>query len=260
MAGSSAHPPAERRPDLVAGHSPSEDASAVGCSLADARPGPTGEPAGGTPATLDAMEVPVTRTLLLSAALVLAGCSDGSPDPVSTAQLSDGPVVSYASVHLKGGKTSEPKFFDGGLTLNESGDVSGLGGGDIFVGLLAHANAFATCTNPGTGQHQPAGQNPAPVTISGGVAIPASEIKNGNLHFSVTTLEPPHNPRAAVKGECPGVQWTYEVTDLAFTDGTMTIQQPKDIANPSANIVLSLLCTLSPATANGSVAALDVTC
>ena len=199
------------------------------------------------------------RFLLLPAvAFALVACSDDSTDPTTSAAAPGS--VAAASVHLKGGKTTEPSLFDLGLALNEQADVSGLGGGDIFVGLSALALGSATCTNPGSGEHQPAGQNPAPVAVSGGVAVPASEIKNGNLHFTVTTVEPPHNPRAATKQECPGVNWTYELTDLAFYEATVTIQQPQNFADPTANIVFTLTCTISPRTANGQVPELDVSC
>jgi len=90
-----------------------------------------------------------------------------------------------ASVHLKGGANSEPNFVDRGLTLNSAGSLAGLGNEDLLVTLSATAAATSTCTNQGG--NQAPGQNPAEVTVSGSQSIPASEIKNGNVAFNVTT-------------------------------------------------------------------------
>ncbi len=43
-------------------------------------------------------------------------------------------VPLYASsVHLKGGKNAEPSFVDNGLSLSASGELAGLGFGDVLV-------------------------------------------------------------------------------------------------------------------------------
>ena len=117
-----------------------------------------------------------------------------------------------SSVHFKHGS---PTFTDNGVTLTASGALTGLGNGDVFIGL------DATCTNKGG--NQAPGQNPASVDVSGGEAIPASEIKNGNLTFSVTT-EPPAQPTAAEAG-CPSANWTAAITDIDFTSATITVEQ-----------------------------------
>jgi hypothetical protein len=157
-----------------------------------------------------------------------------------------------SSVHLKGGKNAKPTFTDGGLMLNAAGELSGLGNGDVLVTLTATANATATCTNPGTGAHQPPGQNPAPVTVSGGQSIPASEIKNGNTPFNVTT-NPPVTPIPGAPG-CPNARWTEDITDLSFTSATITVEQP------AGTIVLTVSCTFSSPTSNGLVPSGNVSC
>jgi hypothetical protein len=165
--------------------------------------------------------------------------------------LSAGPAYA-SSVHLKGGKNAEPSFTDGGLFLAAAGELSGLGGGDVLVTLTAKGLPTATCTNPGTGVHQPPGQNPAEVTLTGTEPIPESEIKNGNTPFSVETDSPvtpvPDAP------ECPNSQWIEDIIDVAFTSAVITVEQPV------GTLVLTVSCTFSPATSNGPVPGGTVSC
>jgi len=160
-------------------------------------------------------------------------------------------AASASSVHLKGGKNAEPAFSDHGLTLAASGELSGLGNGDVLVTMTAHADVTATCTNP-AGQNQPPGQNPAAVTVSGSEAIPAGEIKNGTTPFAVETVAPP----TLIPGApgCPNPQWTETITDLSFTSATITVEQPP------GTTVLTVTCSISPASADGSVPAGAVSC
>jgi len=159
-------------------------------------------------------------------------------------------VASASSVHLKGGKNAEPSFTDNGVTLSASGELSGLGFGDLLVSLTATADVTSTCTNQG-GNEAP-GQNPAPITVSGGQAIPEEELKNGNTPFNVTTEAPVTQIPGAP--DCPNPNWTEEITDLAFTSAVITIEQPL------GNIVLIVSCTFVPATSDGAVPRGDVSC
>src|SRR5262245_19339145 len=161
-------------------------------------------------------------------------------------------VALASSVHLKGGKNAKPAFNDKGLKLKATGELAGLGNGDVLVTLTAQANPTATCTNPGTGVHQPPGQNPAPVTVTGTVAIPQGEIKNGNVGFSVRTA-PPVTPILGAP-DCPNSKWTEDITDIAFTSAEITVQQPV------GTTVLTVQCTFGPPTHDGAVPGGNVTC
>jgi hypothetical protein len=158
-------------------------------------------------------------------------------------------VTAYAaSVHLKP-PNGEPSFMDKVLVLNGFGELAGLGFGDVVVTMIAHANATATCTNKGTTQAP--GQNPAAVTVAGTEVIPNDQIKNGTTPFSVDT-KAPTTPIVGAP-ECPNPNWTEDITDLSFTDATITIQQ-------GGSTVLTISCTFSPATSNGAVPASNVSC
>lgn len=154
-----------------------------------------------------------------------------------------------ANVHFKP-PSSGPSFIDNGLTLTGFGSLAGLGNEDLAVTLTAKANATATCTNP-SGANQAPGQNPAPVTVSGSEAIPASDIKNGTAGFRVTTQAPTPNPIPGAPG-CPNPQWTETITDLSFTQATLTVQQPP------GTTVLSVSCTFTAPTENGPVPSTEV--
>lgn len=153
-----------------------------------------------------------------------------------------------ANVHFKG----TPSFTDGGLFLTESGAVSGVGNGDLTITLTAHAIPTATCTNP-SGGNQPAGQNGAHLTVSGGTVVPGADgrSKNGVTYFTVSTNAPSRNVAGAP--DCPNARWTETLSDLAFTDATITFSQ-------GGVVVLTQTCTFSPATSDGNVPARQVTC
>src|SRR2546430_16546858 len=127
-----------------------------------------------------------------------------------------------SNVHFKKGS---PVFADQGLFLNGTGTITGLGNGDVVIALTATGQPVATCTNP-AGATQPAGQNPVEVTLGGVQALPAADIKNGNLSFNVNTS----GPVTPVSGapECPNKNWTEGITEVIFAGhtATITVYQP----------------------------------
>ena len=84
-------------------------------------------------------------------------------------------------------------FTDNGLTLTASVSYAGLGNFDTLQAVAATATPTADCVNPGSGEHRPPGQNPASVDVTGSTAVPAGDIKNGNVTIATTT-DPPVTP------------------------------------------------------------------
>jgi hypothetical protein len=166
-------------------------------------------------------------------------------------------VAGAASPHLKGNHPIS--FTDNGLTLTATVSYAGLGNFDTLQTLSATGQPTATCTNP-AGATQPPGQNPAAVTLTGATAVPAGDIKNGNVTISTTTGAPV-TPIPGAPG-CPNPMWTENITDVAFTSATIQLfQDANDNGTFDAGeLVLTVNCTFSPATSNGSVPTSGFTC
>ena len=88
--------------------------------------------------------------------------------------------------------------------------------------------------------------------LTGTQAIPESEIKNGTTPLGVET-SPPGTPIPGAP-DCPNPQWTEDITDVAFTSAIITVEQPP------GTLVLTVTCTISPASSDGNVSGASVTC
>ena len=122
-------------------------------------------------------------------------------------------VVAVAAVRL-----SKTSFKDNGTTLSTTGKLTGLGNGDVTIVVSTTGTASTVCTNPGS--NNPPGQQ-VPVSPSGSATIPASEIKNGTVTFTVTTVAPTVTNEQA---GCPP-PFTASVTDVQFATATVTVMQ-----------------------------------
>lgn len=123
-----------------------------------------------------------------------------------------------ASVHWK----REPSFTDLGTTLRVSGALAGLGNQDVEISVTAEGVATSiTCTNP-SGKQAP-GQNKPRVQSLGEMTISKTEIKNGNVSFSLTTEDPAQ--LTAKQAGCPNNNWTAKINDVRFDRATVTVRQ-----------------------------------
>jgi hypothetical protein len=162
-----------------------------------------------------------------------------------------------ASAHLKG--RNPVVFTDNGLTLTARVSYAGLGNFDTLQTLDATGQPTSTCTNP-AGATQPPGQNPAEANVSGSTAVPAGDIKNGNVTITTVT----NAPVTPIPGapDCPNPQWTENITDMAFTSATIRLFQDSNGNGifDTGELVLTVNCTFNPATSNGQVPASGFTC
>ena len=162
-----------------------------------------------------------------------------------------------ASPHLKG--NNPIVFTDNILVLTARVSYAGLGNFDTLQTLDATGTPTATCTNP-AGATQPPGQNPAEANVSGSTAVPAGDIKNGNVTITTVT----NAPVTPIPGapDCPNPQWTENITDMAFTSATITLFQDANANGTfeAGELVLTVNCTFSPPTSNGPVPRSGFTC
>ena len=124
--------------------------------------------------------------------------------------LAFSPAASAQSGHFVG----TPTCTDEGTFLECTGKVAGLGGTTFRIDVSASGVADVTCTNPG-GQVAP-GQSFA----FAGAGSTGDQLtpRNGSFRFSVETVAPTAPP-----GSCPNPMWTATVTDVHFTDATITL-------------------------------------
>ena len=144
--------------------------------------------------------------IVLVAALGLLGLSAGA--------------ATAASPHFKGNTTQTCTVSSTTITCGAS--LAGLGNEDVTLSLSAPAEATFLCVNQG-GNAAP-GQNKVPFTATATQVIPGSEIKNGNLTFSITA--PQETPTAtAEQAGCPNPNWTTQLSSIQFQSVSLTISQ-----------------------------------
>jgi hypothetical protein len=165
------------------------------------------------------------------------------------------------NAHLRNNVRPNPVFVDNGLTLTATAAYAGLGQFTTQQNVSATANPTATCSNGG--QHQAPGQNPAETTVTGSTAVPASDIKNGNVTITTKTNAPVTPiPSSSPDFSCPNPNWTEDITDMAFTSATITVFQDSNANGTfeASELVLTVKCTFNSPTSNGPVPAGNYSC
>jgi hypothetical protein len=115
-----------------------------------------------------------------------------------------------------------PVCTDEGTTVECSGKVAGLGGTTFEITVSAPGTASVTCTNP-AGNVAPGQSFTTTVAGSSG---PFPTPRNGQARFTVTSVAP-----TAPAGSCPNPMWTATVTDVAFTDATVTLREDSNVSD-----------------------------
>jgi hypothetical protein len=125
-------------------------------------------------------------------------------------------VASAQSGHFVTGGNNTPTCTDIGLQVQCTGKVAGLGGTTFEITIQAAGIASVVCFNP-AGNQAP-GQDTA-VTVSGTTG-PLPTPRNGQYVFTITTDSPAPLPATPT---CPNEMWTPVITDVAFTDATLSL-------------------------------------
>jgi hypothetical protein len=146
-----------------------------------------------------------------------------------------GAAVFAASPHYKRGS---PQCVTGGTTATCSGALAGLGNEDVRITVSITGTAQPFCSAPGNEANVVPGQNPVDFTASASVTVPASEIKNGTLNFSVSATAVVPVPTAQEAG-CPNPNWNVTISQATVSSLTLTVEQPP------GNIIDSLTRTVT---------------
>lgn len=125
------------------------------------------------------------------------------------------PAAAFAqSGHFVGTQTCT----DLGTILSCSGKVAGLGGTTFEIKMSADATATVECTNPG-GNVAPGQTFDFPANGSSG---PLATPRNGQYRYSGLQTDP---PPSAPADSCPNDQWSAAVTDVTFSNVTLTLYE-----------------------------------
>jgi hypothetical protein len=127
-----------------------------------------------------------------------------------------------AALAQSGHFVGTPTCTDIGTQVQCSGKVAGLGGTTFTITVTATGTASVTCTNP-AGNVAPGQSFTTTVAGSSG---PFPTPRNGQARFTVTSVAP-----TAPAGSCPNPMWTATVTDVAFTDATVTLREDSTVSD-----------------------------
>jgi hypothetical protein len=109
--------------------------------------------------------------------------------------------------------------------VQATGEVAGLGNGDIDVTLTAELAADLICTNP-AGNVAP-GQTQA-IRVTG--TQTDIEVKNGRAAFDVTTAAPQLDPTKTPRQlGCPNNKWRASIANVTVLSATLVIEQGGEV-------------------------------
>lgn len=133
-------------------------------------------------------------------------------------------ALTFAAVALaqSGHFVGTPTCTDEGTFLECTGKVAGLGGTTFRIDVSATGVADVTCTNPGGNVAPGQSFSFAGAGSTGDQLTP----RNGQFRFSVETVAPTAPP-----GSCPNPMWTATVTDVHFTDATLTLFEDSTVSD-----------------------------
>jgi hypothetical protein len=131
-------------------------------------------------------------------------------------------AVLAASPHYKRGS---PQCSASGTTGTCSGSLAGLGNDDLKISIAVTGTATPFCAAPGNESNIVPGQNPVDFVASNSVTVPASEIKNGTLNFTISATAVVPVPTAEEAG-CPNPNWNVTIGGASVSSLTLTIEQP----------------------------------
>ena len=131
-------------------------------------------------------------------------------------------AVFAANPHYKRGS---PQCSVSGTTATCTGSIAGLGNEDVRIVVSITGTAQPFCSAPGNPANIVPGQNPVTFAATGEDIVPADELKNGTLSFSVTATAVITTPTAQQAG-CPNPRWNVTVGPATVESLTLTVEQP----------------------------------